>query len=57
MSTAAVRIADSIIRQLRGWQADRNEPPSLRDGYEYPGDLAVDLARQVLEDARREENK
>jgi len=43
-----VQRASRILADLAGWQADRSEPPSLRDGYVCPSVEAIDWARAVL---------
>jgi hypothetical protein len=43
-----VQRARRILDQLAGWERDRNEPPSLRDGYHRPVAEDVDWARAVV---------
>jgi hypothetical protein len=40
--------ARRLLAQLAGWEQDRNEPPSLRDGYRCPAAADVDWARAVI---------
>ena len=40
--------ARRILAQFAGWQRDRSEPPSLREGWDLPSAADVDWARAVI---------
>lgn len=49
-----VEIARMILRDLRGWEQDKEEPPSLKYGYQRPSNDDIAWARAVLELERQE---
>lgn len=50
-SPATIACAEAIIEAQVGYYADQGEPPGLRKGWRYPGNLAVTLAQCVLAEA------
>lgn len=48
MNSLLVSKAERILHQRDKWLQDRNDPPSLRDGWSYPGDEAIELAQLVI---------